>query len=112
MAIETVELLRKIERHLAVIASRDMAARDVRMSDADRIALTELLPRIHGALKDYVFAVGDLAYLDDTREIVERHGAKSLGKLFARTAGAPVGDFMVVRVSGGRNGVLWQIRQM
>ncbi len=112
MTIETVELLRKIEGHLAVLAGRETAARGTRLSDADRLVLLELLPAIHGALGDYVFSVGDLAYRDDAREVVERYGAKSLGKLFARTAGIPVGDLVVVRVSESRSGVLWQIRRM
>jgi len=112
VTIETVELLRRIEGHLAVLAGRETVARGTRLGDADRLVLLELLPAIHGVLGDYVFSVGDLAYHDDTHEVVERYGAKSLGKLFARTAGIPAGDFIVVRVSVARNGVLWQIRRM
>lgn len=109
---ELVAILRKIERHLAVIAAAGHLQGPGRpIADADANALSLYLPALGEGLGPdgrSFNAAEALAYL---QQHVGSIGvsAKGLGKLFARCLGVPVAGFRIRRDGSMRGAVVWRI---
>lgn len=109
---EALTLLRKIERHLTVIAAgmhMEGPSRPVAAADAKTLGV--FLPVLGAGLG----STGRIFTACDALRHLQAHldgvtiGPKTLGRLFARCAGAPVAGFRIQRDGVLRGVVIWRI---
>ncbi|MGE0804998.1 MAG: hypothetical protein AB7L76_05550 [Burkholderiaceae bacterium] len=106
---DIVALLSKIERHLSLLVDQCMPPR-ARIGDEDAAILRELYPLMHAEVGDRVFAIADLEDFAAPCRLVRQHGARRIGRLFARTQGCEVDGYVVESVGSSRDGLLWRLR--
>ncbi len=104
-----VALLAKIEHHLSVLVDQ-RAPPPARISDEDAAILRELYPLVHAEVGDRVFALADLEDFAASWRVVHQHGARRVGRLFARTQGCEVDGYVVESVGSSRDGLLWRLK--
>ena len=81
---------------VAALEAEAAERRRRRLLPGDPAFLARLLPALSGCWGDESFLVRHLLEEDRLASVSDGHSAKSIGKLFARAAGVPIGAYVLV----------------